>query len=448
MILTEPLPFEEAIKSRIVRSLLPTELRTDLLETIKPEILARARFSAGVVDAEFLQRAFDAVDVIADGKSDRATQRALLKRFLDSSSYAPPTGEEGTIADLRTDARLNLIIDTNVEMMTGAGAHLANQGDATRDQWPAAELYRARDSEEPRDWATRWRDAAGEVGDEAAERALEAHGRMVARTDSRIWYAISRFGQPHDPFDYNSGMRKRLVDRDDAIELGIIDRDTQVAADDLDINQDLKATPQVRAASLKAELSESLNGVAEFVGDVLQFVKNRELARTLNNANFDPSQPRDDDGQWTDSGGNPVGSRRRDFLGKRPAEGETHLPDDDNIERGKRAIEHLLNRKSGRVREAMFDKDLGSIEFAWGNTGIIARKHIDGGGIAHIASKHPADLRSVPEWIVKGDKSAAPKWDEKNGVWKKIVTYKDRIVVLTSRSPKSPRAWLVTGFTP
>ena len=272
MIVTEPLSFDEAIASREVRSLLPTELRSDLLETIKPELLARARFSAGVAEAGLLQELMDSVDRVGDGKSDRATQRAELKLLLERISYVPAAGDEGTIADLSTDARLNLILDTNVEMMTGAGTHLANQDESIRDQFPAAELYRARDSEEPRDWEKRWVAAAVAVGDQAAIDALELHGRMIARTDSRIWYELSRFGQPHEPFDYNSGMRKRLVDRDTAVEVGVIDRDTIPAADDLDINQDLQATPAVRDEALKAELSEQLDGVAEFVGGVLRLV--------------------------------------------------------------------------------------------------------------------------------------------------------------------------------
>lgn len=271
MVLTTPLPFDEAISSAAVRTLLPTELRTKDFAALKPEVLARARFSAAIQQAELLERGNQAILDLASGKTDRATARLGLRDLAVRLGHQPPEGEEGTLADFRTEGRVNLFLDTNVEMMTGAGAHLANQGEATRDQFPAAELYRARDAKEPRDWATRWRDAADEVGDEAARRALDEHGMMVARTDSRIWYALSRFGQPHEPFDFNSGMRKRLVDRDTAIELGVIDRDTIPAGDDLSINQDLQATPKVRSESLKAELSESLAGFAEFVGDVLRF---------------------------------------------------------------------------------------------------------------------------------------------------------------------------------
>jgi hypothetical protein len=272
MIFVDPLPYEEAIASRVVRTLLPNELRTGVLQTIRPEILARARFSAGVVEAEWLQRAFDGIDAVADGKRDRASVRAELKQLLEALDYRPVEDDEGTIKDLRTDGRLNLIIDTNIELMMGAGRHLQAQEPTVRDQWPAKELYRALDREEPRDWHQLWRDAATDVGDEAALAALDDHDRMVARRDSRIWYALSRFGVPYAPYDYNSGMRDRLVSRRDAIDVGVIDRDTQIAADDLDINQDLQASPDVRAKSLRDELARELAGVAEWSGDVLRLI--------------------------------------------------------------------------------------------------------------------------------------------------------------------------------
>jgi hypothetical protein len=35
--------------------------------------------------------------------------------------------------------------------------------------------------------------------------ALKALPRMIARKDSPIWEALSRFGTPYPPFDFNSG---------------------------------------------------------------------------------------------------------------------------------------------------------------------------------------------------------------------------------------------------
>ncbi len=272
MILTDPLPFEEALQSREIRSLLPTELRTDLLSTIPEQLRARSIFSAAVTQAELLERGNQAVLKIAAGGSDRATQRVALRELAVSLGYQPPQGEEGTLADFRTSGRLNLFLDMNVQEMQEAGRYIQGQDETILDQWPAKELIRERDSAEPRDWEQRFRDACEEVGDELALAAFEASGRMVARKDSRVWVALSRFDRPYAPYDFNSGMGDRDVDRDDAIDLGLIGRDEQVRPDDRDLNQDLQATPAVRDASLKAELAEQLDGVAEFVDGILRLI--------------------------------------------------------------------------------------------------------------------------------------------------------------------------------
>src|SRR5687767_9151665 len=115
MIFAEPLPFVEAVQSRLVRQLLPTDFRTRLLSGIPAELRERAMFSAGVTNAEFLQDASDAIDELLGGKTDRATKRAELKQLLARLDYRPVEGEEGSLTDLSSDLRLNLILDTNLE---------------------------------------------------------------------------------------------------------------------------------------------------------------------------------------------------------------------------------------------------------------------------------------------------------------------------------------------
>lgn len=66
---------------------------------------------------------------------------------------------------------------------------------------------------EPRDWPTRWEEAGGEFAD----------GKMLAPINGKIWTAISAFGNPYPPFDFNSGMSVRRVSRErvEALELRI-----------------------------------------------------------------------------------------------------------------------------------------------------------------------------------------------------------------------------------
>lgn len=265
MIFAEPMPFEEAIQSRAVRQLLPTDFRTRLLSQIAPELRERAMFSAGVTNTEFLQEATDAIDELLAGSTDRATKRAGLLDLLARLEYRPVEGEEGTLTDLSSERRLNLILDTNLQMAQGYGHFAQGQDPAILDQWPAQELIRVIDSLEKRNWPQRWAEAGGEFFD---------GGRMIALKNDFIWARLSRFGLPYPPFDFNSGMDVQDIDRDFAIEIGLIDRDTQVAPHSRDFNLDLQATPQVRDAALKEALLDQLSAsgiAATFIRGVLRF---------------------------------------------------------------------------------------------------------------------------------------------------------------------------------
>lgn len=260
MIFRTPIPFQEAIDSREVRQLLPTEFRTALLQEIPAQLRERAFFSAGVQQAEFLERANTAIDDLLSGTTDRATQRLGLRRLLDSLGYRATPGEEGTLTDLGSDRRLNLILDTNLEMAQGYGSWKQAQDPAVLDQWPAQELVRVIDSAVKRDWASRWAEAGGRF----------SGSRMIALKNDPIWTRLSRFGLPYPPFDFNSGMDLQDVDRDEAIAFGLIDRDTELLPQDRDFNTDLQASPAVRSSSLVEALQDHFNGRATFVNGVLK----------------------------------------------------------------------------------------------------------------------------------------------------------------------------------
>jgi hypothetical protein len=259
MIFAAPLPFAEAIASRAVKQLLPTVFRTKELATIPAQLRERAMFSAGVTNAEHLQDFSDKIDALLNGQTDRATARAELKKAIGPLGGGEVVATD--LTDIRSDARLNLILDTNLQQAQGYGGWMQGQDPAVLDQWPAQELVRVIDSKKPRDWAARWAEAGG----------VFYAGRMIALKNDPIWTRISRFGTPYPPFDFNSGMDVDDIDRDEAIDLGLIDRDTELFPQSRDFNTDLQASPEVRAASLQAALIESLEGLGQWVGGVLKF---------------------------------------------------------------------------------------------------------------------------------------------------------------------------------
>jgi hypothetical protein len=300
MLFTEPVDYREALLSRAVKSALPNELSSGELARLDAALRERAKFSAGVTRIDFIDR-FDALAeaIVSPQRIDRvmpegtiqtvtegmdfATARLELKNFLRSIQYHPEEGEAGTIQDLSSDGRLNLILNTNVQQAQGYGSWAQGQDAAVLSEWPASELYRAEARHEPRDWPVRWLGAAGEVGDEDAAAALRRYGRMVARKDSTIWVNLGPFKLPYAPFDFNSGMDTKDVERGDAIGLGVYSESADAPApQSRGLNDLLQASPNVRSAALRSALLEDVGDEFEFVGDVL--VKKSGLGHSLGTA--------------------------------------------------------------------------------------------------------------------------------------------------------------------
>jgi hypothetical protein len=65
---------------------------------------------------------------------------------------------------------------------------------------------------------------------------------MVALKGDPVWTAISRFGTPWPPFDFNSGMGVEDIDAEEAAELGVLaGDDPPPSPDDTDFNAGLEA---------------------------------------------------------------------------------------------------------------------------------------------------------------------------------------------------------------
>jgi hypothetical protein len=257
MTLADLQPFSEALKLHANRAVLPTLLDSaQLRQSLDAATRRQSFFSAETMFGNYLEQLkADVEDILnpqLEQREDRvtaenpqgnvttginpATARLRAKELLQRIGYSPAMGEAGTIKDLSSDARINLVIKTNTELAQGAGAFIQGQEPGVLEAFPCWELYRLEDRKTQRNWAARWRLCAQIVGDVDAARVQDQTGRMVARKDSPIWQALGdgadgsddTLGNPYPPFAFNSGMWTRDVSYEEAEGLGLVNLQTRV----------------------------------------------------------------------------------------------------------------------------------------------------------------------------------------------------------------------------
>jgi len=230
MTFTAPQPLTELIDKLDAKTPIGSAMRTAEWERVPQGLRDGAFFSAGVTEVKFLaaqQKAIGAMiarakETNAAGESlwsmDRAQFVKQLRVMGEELGVQRPDGREGgaikesDITDPLSIARLKLVVNTQLELAYGYGQYVAAMDEDVLSEWPAWELVRITPRKAPRDWARRWSEAGGELHD----------GRMIALKTSPIWTQLSRFGNPHPPFDFNSGMGVEEIDRDTAESMGIM----------------------------------------------------------------------------------------------------------------------------------------------------------------------------------------------------------------------------------
>lgn len=231
-----------------IRDLLPTSLGSaGIRARIAEDVLRRSVFSARVSNAIFLDKIREVITQVADGEMNDATARLALMNTLKAIGYTPeggfpdtPEGEvppavQGTIEDISSKRRLDLIIRTQAQLMRGAAMQQKGMAQEEIQNFPAYELVRLRPREAPRAWAgeddgtlpvrggirdprPRWAIAGGKL----------YGGRMIALKGDPVWGELGSAGNFDDalgvdypPFAFNSGMSWVLVDRSEASRLGV-----------------------------------------------------------------------------------------------------------------------------------------------------------------------------------------------------------------------------------
>ena len=187
--------------------------------------------------AEASTKAISLILDIFKAKTTQQVVRRQLGEILDALKYEAPSGQRGGITDLTSDKRIELVIDTAVCLAFGYMQWKQRQVRSILDAFPAQEFYRAYPRKDSRNWPERWKAAGGRF---FPGKSFYPEGRMIALNDDPIWEVISAFGLPFVPFDFFSGMDIRGVKRDEAMQLGLIDRDKQVGLTMLPSSDELK----------------------------------------------------------------------------------------------------------------------------------------------------------------------------------------------------------------
>lgn len=200
---------QQAVKKLESVGMLRTKLSSSDIAEIRSGIRQQAVFSARVSKAKILSAIRDLSLDVLKGKRSPFNARETLKKTLERDGYRPPEGKAGTIQDLSSNARIDLILRMQTELARGYGLLVDAQRDL--ENYPFWELYRKYVRQEPRDWPARWREAG----------RARRQGKMVAPVNDRVWTDISAFGTPYPPFDYNSGMSVRRMSRERGEKLGL-----------------------------------------------------------------------------------------------------------------------------------------------------------------------------------------------------------------------------------
>jgi len=235
--LDQPVPPRIAMDFLARKNIVPSQMTTAEWQKVDAAIRQQSFYSATNYFEDVLAELRDRVSAAISGESfDLGSARLAVKEALREAGYQPGEGEAGTIRDLSSDARINLVVNTNREMAQGFGYLVQGNDPAIIDAFPALELIRIEDRKVPRDvgplgWAKRWQMAGGKMFD----------GRMIALKDDAVWDKIGStelfddgLDNPYPPFAFNSGMDVREISRDEAITLGVMTPDTQVEPRELE----------------------------------------------------------------------------------------------------------------------------------------------------------------------------------------------------------------------
>ena len=195
--------------------------------SIQAGLRDRAFFSSQVAELQFLDEFRKGSAEHAAGDADISKIRMAIRDFLQNAGHKTPDELKGTIKDLYSKARLDVILKTNVATARGFVRYANGMTPGAFAAFPAQKLLRIRQRKQGRAWDARWKAAGDSVGWKGA---TPDFGTRTALKDSPIWQKLGEgaggyrdgLGNPYPPFAWGSGVGVVDVSRKEAIELGLI----------------------------------------------------------------------------------------------------------------------------------------------------------------------------------------------------------------------------------
>lgn len=221
---------------------IPAKLAPDTLLGLKPrstylpsvkigerwsaEIKDHSLFSARTTNNAYLEIVQKALAQVADRGTGPVQAQEALQKALQALGYRPETGfwsdrhryganlippaTPGSITDLSSTGRIQLILDTNIKQARSMAQKASSEEPVFLMTNPAWRLERTGARKVPRkDWLIRWQEAGASVGWEGALKT-----QFVALKSSPIWQALGdgvgdfrdAVGSDYPPFAFGSGM--------------------------------------------------------------------------------------------------------------------------------------------------------------------------------------------------------------------------------------------------
>ena len=236
-----PDPVFDAFLAAREKGILTTSLDTAGLRELAAQVRRNAFFTARGTSTAFVSAIKQAVERMTSGEWNEATARAYLLEVIRGTGYTPeggfpdaapgsvPPALEGTIQDISSWRRIDLIVRTQLELSQGAGLMLGAMTPERIAEFPAFEVYTLLDVEVPRDWAARWTISGGKFhGTRKEDTPVGAPGRLIALKGDPVFGELGsseNFDDALDvdfpPFYFNSGKWLREVPRREVLALDV-----------------------------------------------------------------------------------------------------------------------------------------------------------------------------------------------------------------------------------